>query len=831
MIGHKIPGLAMLVALACLLALGLTPLRAEEGDLFSGMMNAVDQAYREATTKLEAATTPLEKIKALYERSGAPSKGLQAFVMPEDWKRAAADIDEALRLVAATEADGQTVITGKASLYFQRGFILSNLKRYQEAIAAYNEAEQLGYADLPGKEKNHGATLWDNRGLNHTKLHEFAAAAADFDIAIEKADSALYRQHRAKARFGSGDYEGALADWQHARDLDHTVGEPPFDREWIPFNQAVAAHPRSIQPLIERARFLVKQAQARNAPENSTFTLAQMLAGDTPTTRLNPAAGLMQAALDDMNFAVELEPNTAAAWIERARTRRAGLALKLSAGERDFSRTSPVEDYSRAVDCEPHNAVAWFERGACRTALADDETDEVKAQALRADAMGDFSHAIYCAPESSGEAHFRRAEIERRQVHSDDYTLLVDYANAIAQQLKPTSPEEPALLARDSALSQAHSVRGLILTKRGQFTAALSDFDQALKYHDNQLAFLERGKLRVRRGDYEGALADLNQAVQRQPNVADGWYWRGLAHDGKGEVEVARADLQQACKLDAELRPQLRGTRYDTANSKTTAGIAPTPAKTDLKLTPPGTPLEHKNAGNALRQKGDRDGALAEYQLALLLDPNYADALNNRGAMYREEGKVDLAIADLNRAIELEPKHRAAFFNRALTWREVGEHDRERADLDRAITVAVTDAGKGDAYLERSVTREAADDSTGALEDAQRATELNPHSARAWNRLGNLQLNKQHYPEAVAGYRHALELAPDEVAPRTYLALALALQNDPGAAAELDTALTKADAEEVQWVQDTLSRALRISPDSTALKALHDRAEKADADK
>ena len=58
--------------------------------------------------------------------------------------------------------------------------------------------------------------------------------------------------------------------------------------------------------------------------------------------------------------------------------------------------------------------------------------------------------------------------------------------------------------------------------------------------------------------------------------------------------------------------------------------MAPPPQKDDVKIEIPGTALDHKNAGNELRGKKDVDGALNEYNLVLMIDPNFADALNNR---------------------------------------------------------------------------------------------------------------------------------------------------------------------------------------------------------
>ena len=52
----------------------------------------------------------------------------------------------------------------------------------------------------------------------------------------------------------------------------------------------------------------------------------------------------------------------------------------------------------------------------------------------------------------------------------------------------------------------------------------------------------------------------------------------------------------------------------------------------------------------------DLDGAIADFNQAIRLDPNYALAYRNRGNAKRKKGDVDGAIADYNRAIKLGPQ-------------------------------------------------------------------------------------------------------------------------------------------------------------------------------
>src|ERR1700728_1895285 len=61
------------------------------------------------------------------------------------------------------------------------------------------------------------------------------------------------------------------------------------------------------------------------------------------------------------------------------------------------------------------------------------------------------------------------------------------------------------------------------------------------------------------------------------------------------------------------------------------------------------------NRGNAYHAKGDDDRAIADYTVAIRLDPKNAYTYNNRGSAYKGKGDLDRAIADYSETIRLNP--------------------------------------------------------------------------------------------------------------------------------------------------------------------------------
>jgi tetratricopeptide (TPR) repeat protein len=59
--------------------------------------------------------------------------------------------------------------------------------------------------------------------------------------------------------------------------------------------------------------------------------------------------------------------------------------------------------------------------------------------------------------------------------------------------------------------------------------------------------------------------------------------------------------------------------------------------------------------GEAKRRKGDLDGALADFDIAIELQPGLAAGYSGRGLVKQSKGDLDGALLDLNRALKLRP--------------------------------------------------------------------------------------------------------------------------------------------------------------------------------
>jgi tetratricopeptide (TPR) repeat protein len=146
--------------------------------------------------------------------------------------------------------------------------------------------------------------------------------------------------------------------------------------------------------------------------------------------------------------------------------------------------------------------------------------------------------------------------------------------------------------------------------------------------------------------------------------------------------------------------------------------------------------LDYYNQGVDWAKKGEHDRAIADFDQAIKLDPNYAYAYNNRGNAWQNKGEDDKAIADFNQAIRLAPNEAKVYNNRAWAWCKKKDYDRALADCNQAIKL---DPNFAAAYYIRGYAWKSKKDYDRATADFNQAIRLDPNDAYAYNFLAALQ--------------------------------------------------------------------------------------------
>ena len=232
---------------------------------------------------------------------------------------------------------------------------------------------------------------------------------------------------------------------------------------------------------------------------------------------------------------------------------------------------------------------------------------------------------------------------------------------------------------------------------------------------DDQLRELVAlGKEHFHRGDYSLAAGHLEQVVARGAAFADVHHLLGLIYHQQGEFEVAQRAFARALEINPgyveaalnlaivcndlgqyQRAQEVYAAAVAKARAEQPAGVAPSPGEVPLdgfargKIAnlhamvgdgyqsvqrPREAVLEYRLAlglcpafvdlrmklATALKDAGDREGALKEFSAAVQVAPAYLPARVALGIALYASGKLDEAALQWEEVLRMDPAHRTA---------------------------------------------------------------------------------------------------------------------------------------------------------------------------
>lgn len=207
----------------------------------------------------------------------------------------------------------------------------------------------------------------------------------------------------------------------------------------------------------------------------------------------------------------------------------------------------------------------------------------------------------------------------------------------------------------------------------------------------------------------------------------------------------------------------------------------------------------------AYSRNGDYDLAVQDYDRAIQLKPDYAEAFYGRGLVYYAKKEFDSAIQDYSQAIQLKPGYTEAYNARGIAYLSLNQYDasvKAMSDFDEAVKLnpdfaeAFFDRGKAfasdgrfkraipdytkaielqpdypEAFVHRSDAYMYIHDSLHALEDLNQAIKLNPEDADAIFARSSVYVEEGDNERAIRDVTEVIHLKPNELWPYWFRAL------------------------------------------------------------
>lgn len=108
---------------------------------------------------------------------------------------------------------------------------------------------------------------------------------------------------------------------------------------------------------------------------------------------------------------------------------------------------------------------------------------------------------------------------------------------------------------------------------------------------------------------------------------------------------------------------------------------------TATEKTSPSGPNIHNNMGAVYQKKGEIQKAIDEFQLAISINPAYADAYHNLANTYQQAGRPSEAIEYFKKAIDLNPQLWQSHQNLASIYYKQGNYAQAGEEIKKALEI------------------------------------------------------------------------------------------------------------------------------------------------
>ncbi|WP_322512611.1 tetratricopeptide repeat protein [Chloroflexus sp.] len=396
--------------------------------------------------------------------------------------------------------------------------------------------------------------------------------------------------------------------------------------------------------------------------------------------------------------------------------------------------------YRDALVLEPRSTIAAFELGETYIKLGDFNAAERMLRDAIAFDERNLDARLTLAELYEGPLNQPNRAIEQYRIALSQGVNDLDRLIAIGQAALAGNTATVAIQALERALAlQSDSVMARQLLARAyvagnRLEAAAQEANRVLEQTVNRTdpdaitartnAWLTLAEIARRRNDQATAENAYRQAIAIDPQSIAAHIGLGELAGGQGNWGVALAYFETAAGLPG----------------------GDTNATAQFWL------------GEALLRNGQLARALAAYQRALALQPQYPEALLGLAQTQYALGRADEALQTVEQALRQKSNYAEAHLFRGKLLQEAGRFNEARAAYDAAISANDRIA---ESFYRRALLAIRANDYDQAIRDLNRAIRLQPNFPEAHYWLGRAYYAQGRTESALQAIQQAITLNPD----------------------------------------------------------------------
>jgi tetratricopeptide (TPR) repeat protein len=498
-----------------------------------------------------------------------------------------------------------------------------------------------------------------------------------------------------------------------------------------------------------------------------------------------------EKAIEQFDLALKVNPLDPLLLISRGESRRAlAQRLQVEGKSRDAQQAlqEAISDFSQAIDLDPFSIEAYLDRGrtylltsdyeqavedfAVILKMNDKHVEAINLQAVARQALGQLQESIEALQKAIAldknhiDSYLKLAEVYRTQgayeealdnfreairinpslpevyhgrgrlyaslqppQYADAYIdfgraiklsaggaadVYTDWGDALLRQRN--FPEAAKVLEQattaDRSAARAHFLLGQAKYEAGDFAGAVESYTYVLDNINARFVQAYVGRARANRAlgnrdkqrtPYDLALQDLNQALQLTPDLADAYLERGDVYHRLGEEQLAIEDFNRAVQLEEQQFTD------DPARRKR-------------------TPQPYNRLGELFLEQGNYSEAINSFNKAIEIDSEFAEGYKNRALARVANSQPTLALEDFTTAIRIRFRDPIYYYNRGLVYHQLGQYENAVRDYNEAVR---RDPAFEDAFLARALTYRVMNELDRSLADVDQVLQLNDTNRRA----------------------------------------------------------------------------------------------------